>query len=93
MRRRDIQGAHLTKEQFHTKFDALVDTFLSLPVLKGRVLKYELLFHNSTLDDQMQALGLPSSQPTVTGPELAEIAQDAKFKSLVAGEIEELGST
>ncbi|KAJ7653407.1 hypothetical protein B0H17DRAFT_1338434 [Mycena rosella] len=96
---------HLSKGQFETKFEAFMDALFLLPVVNDGLLKYELLFQNATLDEHVQAPELPASRPTVvcrgewevskpsTEEQVVAIAQDAKFKSLVAGEIEELGST
>ncbi|KAJ7443853.1 hypothetical protein FB451DRAFT_1189882 [Mycena latifolia] len=86
---------HLSKLQLENKLEAVVDTCLALPGITRGLLKYEM---NITLDDHIQALGLPAPHPTVllraeweTLDQVVEILSDATIQKLTTGLIKELG--
>ncbi|KAJ7913710.1 hypothetical protein B0H13DRAFT_2326098 [Mycena leptocephala] len=45
--------------------EALVESFLALPVAQRNFLKFDIIFQNDQLKDHIMALGFPEPQPTV----------------------------
>ncbi|KAJ7320974.1 hypothetical protein DFH08DRAFT_942004 [Mycena albidolilacea] len=56
----------LSKKEFDTRVEALVDGILSVPVAHQNVHKVELMFQNPSMDEHLKKFELPASPPMVT---------------------------
>ncbi|KAJ7885812.1 hypothetical protein B0H13DRAFT_2343079 [Mycena leptocephala] len=56
---------HLSKTEFETKLEALLDEALQLPLVQQSLLKLELIFQDDVLDEVVKAFGFPPREPAV----------------------------
>ncbi|KAJ7121556.1 hypothetical protein C8R44DRAFT_876945 [Mycena epipterygia] len=56
---------HLSKHEFETKLEALIDEVLQLPLVQKNVLKVEMIFQQDLLDEHVKAFGFPPREPVV----------------------------
>ncbi|KAJ6554665.1 hypothetical protein B0H19DRAFT_1072026 [Mycena capillaripes] len=56
----------LSKREFDTRVEALVELILSVPVAHQNVQKVELMFQNPAMDERLKEFDLPASPPMVT---------------------------
>jgi hypothetical protein len=86
--------ANILKKDFEAKCEALVESFLALPVAQRNFLKFDIIFQNDQLKDHIMALGFPEPQPIVclrceyeTEANWAECLRDPDFvKAMDAGQ-------
>ncbi|KAJ7212658.1 hypothetical protein GGX14DRAFT_446783 [Mycena pura] len=85
--------ATIAKEDFEAKCEALVESFLELPVAQRNFLRFDILTQNDQIADLVTSLGLPEPQPVVclrceyeTDANWAECLRDPDFvKAMEAG--------
>ncbi|KAJ7896585.1 hypothetical protein B0H13DRAFT_2338318 [Mycena leptocephala] len=56
---------HLSKTEFETKLEALIDEALQLPSIQKNLLKIEMIFQEDVLDEHVKAFGFPPREPVV----------------------------
>ncbi|KAF8188479.1 hypothetical protein K438DRAFT_1833619 [Mycena galopus ATCC 62051] len=83
--------ANITKEDFQAKCEALVESFLALPVAQKNFLKFDILFQNDQVKSHITSLGFPEPQPCVclrcyyeTDANWAACLQDPDFINAMA---------
>ncbi|KAF8147051.1 hypothetical protein K438DRAFT_1780371 [Mycena galopus ATCC 62051] len=83
--------ANTTLEDFQAKCEALVESFLALPVAKQNFLKFDILFQNDQVKIYTKSLGFPEPQPCVclrcyyeTDANWAACLQDPDFINAMA---------
>ncbi|KAJ7153936.1 hypothetical protein C8R43DRAFT_1001532 [Mycena crocata] len=57
--------AHLTREEFEAKADALGNAIAALPIAQKCLLKLDIISQNTLMDNHMKSVGLPTPAPTV----------------------------
>ncbi|KAJ7206262.1 hypothetical protein GGX14DRAFT_457460 [Mycena pura] len=85
--------ANMSKKDFEAKCEALVESFLALPVAHRNLLKFDIIFQNDHMSDFFKSLGLPEPQPVVclrceyeTEANWAECLRDPEYvKAMDAG--------
>ncbi|KAJ7260218.1 hypothetical protein C8J57DRAFT_1338494 [Mycena rebaudengoi] len=84
--------ADLSKKEFETGIETLVDSWLELPIIKTNALNMDLIFSNDHLEAQVRAAGLPDSRPFgiikteyKSVDNMAAVMQHQESQKLVAG--------
>ncbi|KAJ6468809.1 hypothetical protein C8R45DRAFT_1017629 [Mycena sanguinolenta] len=80
-----------TKEDFQAKCEALVESFLALPVAKENFIQFDILFQNDQVKNHITSLGFPEPQSCVclrcyyeTDANWAACLQDPDFMNAMA---------
>ncbi|KAF7354238.1 hypothetical protein MVEN_01111600 [Mycena venus] len=55
--------AHLPKEEFEGKLEALIDQLLLLPIFKQNILKLQILLQNDRFDEYLESYECPPREP------------------------------
>ncbi|KAJ6514465.1 hypothetical protein C8R47DRAFT_572400 [Mycena vitilis] len=56
---------HLSKKDFETKLEALVEGILIFPSVQAKVLKFEMIVQNDVLDEHVGLFAFPAREPAV----------------------------
>ncbi|KAJ7909007.1 hypothetical protein B0H13DRAFT_2330856 [Mycena leptocephala] len=56
---------HISKTEFETKLEALIDEALQIPSIQKNLLKIEMNFQEDVLDEHVKAFGFPPREPVV----------------------------
>ncbi|KAF7346965.1 hypothetical protein MVEN_01449300 [Mycena venus] len=83
--------------QFTANFEAFIEKFLELPIVRKNFVKYTILFPQNVLDKEFQSLGLsaPTTPIAVTRGEaknwdaVVEIAEDPEVREFMAGGVKD----
>ncbi|KAJ7752976.1 hypothetical protein B0H16DRAFT_1545535 [Mycena metata] len=76
--------ANTTLEDFQSKCEALVESFLALPVAQQNFLKFDILFQNDQVKGYTTSLGFPEPSPAYTDANWAACLQDPDFINAMA---------
>ncbi|KAF8142361.1 hypothetical protein K438DRAFT_1995050 [Mycena galopus ATCC 62051] len=83
--------ADISQQMFKAKVDALVDSFLALPVCQRKFLSFNVMYPNSGLEENMKLSGIGQPTPSVwfefeceSEDHLTEIIGDEQFKKIFA---------
>ncbi|KAJ7909741.1 hypothetical protein B0H13DRAFT_2330087 [Mycena leptocephala] len=76
--------ANTTLEDFQAKCEALVESFVALPVAQQNFLKFDILFQNDQVKSYTTSLGFPEPQPCVCLRCYYECLQDPDFINAMA---------
>ncbi|KAF7359680.1 hypothetical protein MVEN_00692300 [Mycena venus] len=81
---------HLSKNEFETKLEALIDNALQLPLVQKNLFKVEMIFQTDLSDDHVKVFAFPPKEEVVlvevqceTAENLLELMQDAEVQKLV----------
>ncbi|KAJ7936094.1 hypothetical protein B0H13DRAFT_1853787 [Mycena leptocephala] len=77
---------YLSKNEFETKLEALIDNALQLPLVQENLFKVEMIFQTDLSDDHVKVFAFPPKEEIVlveTAENLLELMQDAEVQKLV----------
>ncbi|KAJ7925451.1 hypothetical protein B0H13DRAFT_2314461 [Mycena leptocephala] len=81
---------HLSKDEFETKLEALIDEAVKLPLVQRNLLKVEVIFQTDLMDEHVKAFGFPPREDVVfvevqceTVENVLALVGDAEVQKLV----------
>ncbi|KAJ7887109.1 hypothetical protein B0H14DRAFT_2563058 [Mycena olivaceomarginata] len=88
---------HLSRAEYHTKMDVLLDEMTAHPIIQKSAQKYSLWLPNDTLDGRLRDLGFPAVEPmavvwaeTENDERMVEILTHPEIKDYFAGAARDL---